>query len=103
MGESLYGKFGVSMVGAGFMTLVIVFFVSILFGWLMPENTVNMLYGLSFLILFIGIVLGIVGTIKDDLREKAIRALIAGIIFLIVGIVMIVLYNTYLNALFGTS
>ena len=102
MGESLYGKFGVSMVGTGFMILVIVFFVSIMFGWLMPEGTINMLFGLSFLILFVGIVLGIVGIIKDDLREKAIRALIAGIIFLIVGIVLIILYNTYLTALFGT-
>ena len=101
MGESLYGKFGTDMVIVGFILLVITFFVSIMFGFLLPESTINLFFVLSFLVLIVGIVLGIFGIIKDDLREKAIRALIAGICFLLVGIALIILYNTYLSALFG--
>ncbi|MBY8992698.1 MAG: hypothetical protein KGD58_18280 [Candidatus Lokiarchaeota archaeon] len=101
MGESLYGKFGTDMVIVGFILLVITFFVSIMFGFLLPESTINLFFVLSFLVLIVGIVLGIVGIIKDDLREKAIRALIAGICFLLVGIALIILYNIYISALFG--
>ncbi len=101
MGESLYGKFGVNIVKADFIILVITIFVSIIFGFLLPESTIIMLFVLSFLVIIVGIILGIVGIIKDDLREKAIRALIAGILFLIVGIAFIIPYNTYISALFG--
>ena len=101
MGESLYGKFGTDMVIVGFILLVITFLVSIMFGFLLPESTINLFFVLSFLVLIVGIVLGIVGIIKDDLREKAIRALIAGICFLLVGIALIILYNIYISALFG--
>lgn len=102
MGESLYGKFAFTAVTSGITVLAITFFVTILFGWLMPENTDTMLYGLFFFIIIVGIVLGIVGIIRDDSREKAIRALVAGVIFLIIGIVLYVVYNTYLSALFGS-
>ena len=101
MGESLYGKFGTDMVIVGFILLVITFFVSIMFGFLLPESTINLFFVLSFLVLIVGIVLGIVGIIKDDLREKAIRALIAGICFLILGIAFNVIFNLYIRAIFG--
>ena len=103
MGESLYGKFGSDVVIIGFIFLIITFVVSIMFGWLMPESIISLLFVLSFIVTILGIVLGIVGIIKDDLREKAIRALIAGICFLIVGIVLIILYNSYFSALFGPA
>ena len=101
MGESLYGKFGVSIVKAGFITLIISFTVIMMFGFFLPESTISMLFALPLLVNIVGIVLGIVGIIKDDLREKAIRALIAGILFLIVVIVLFVFYDTYFSALFG--
>jgi hypothetical protein len=101
MGESLYGKFGVDTVGIGFIILVMTFFVSIMFGWLMQPEIITMLFVLGFIINILGIVLGIVGIIKDDLREKAIRALIAGICFLIVGIAFVVIFNIYINAILG--
>ena len=101
MGESLYGKFGVSVVKAGIISLFIVVFVTLMAGFFLSESNITLLFGLVFLIIIVGIVLGIVGTIKDDLREKAIRALIAGIIFLIMGIVLYFLYITYLRPLFG--
>ena len=66
----------------------------------MPE-IINNLIILGFIILIGGIILAIVGIIKDDLREKAIRSLIAGIIFLILGIVLSVFFETYLSALLG--
>ena len=100
MGESLYGKFGTNMVITGFMILVMAFFVSIMFGWIMPEIS-NSLYGFGFLFDVVGIILGIVGIIRDDLREKAIRALIAGICFLILGIAFNVIFNIYINAMLG--
>ena len=101
MGESLYGKFGTDMVIIGLILSVITFFVSVTFGWLMPQSTISLLFALSILFTIGGITLAIVGIIRDDLREKAIRALIAGICFLILGIAFIVLYNTYFSALFG--
>jgi len=70
------------------------------FGWLMPD-IINNLIVLGFIILIVGIVLSIVGIIKDDLREKAIRALIAGICFLIVGIALIIVFDMYISALLG--
>ena len=100
MGESLYGKFGTNMVIIGLMILVIAFFVSIMFGWIMPEIS-NWLYGFGFLFDIMGIILGIVGIIRDDLREKAIRALIAGICFLILGIAFNVIFNIYISAILG--
>lgn len=99
MGESLYGKFGITTVTSGFIILIIVFFVSATFGWLMP-GIVIILLALGLIINIGGIILGIVGIKKDDLRENAIRALIAGIIFLIVGILLIIL-NIYIRALIG--
>jgi len=101
VGESLYGKFGTDMVIIGLILSVITFFVSVTFGWLMPQSTISLLFALSILFTIGGITLAIVGIIRDDLREKAIRALIAGICFLILGIAFIVLYNTYFSALFG--
>ena len=103
MGESLYGKFGVSIVKAGVITLAIMFFVSIMSGFFLPESTVNLFFILPFLVLTVGIVLGIVGIVKDDLRENAIRALIAGILFLIVGIALFILYDMYISALLGLN
>lgn len=100
MGESLYGKFGTDAVIIGFIIFVITFFISMTFGWLMPD-IINNLTVLGFIILIVGIVLAIVGIIKDDLREKAIRALIAGICFLIVGIALIIVFDLYLSALFA--
>ena len=101
MGESLYGKFGVDIVKVGFVILVIIFFISVMFGWLLPQSTISMFFALSFLVTIVGIVLGIVGIITDDLREKAIRALIGGICLLIVGIILNIFYNIYVSALFG--
>ena len=66
----------------------------------MPEIINNLIF-LGFIILIGGIILAIVGIIKDDLREKAIRSLIAGIIFLILGVVINVFFKTYLSALLG--
>lgn len=100
MGESLYGKFGFDAVIIGFITFVITFFVAMTFGWLMPD-IINNLIVLGFIILIVGIVLSIVGIIKDDLREKAIRALIAGICFLILGIALIIVFDMYISALLG--
>ena len=100
MGESLYGKFGFDAVIIGFITFVITFFVAMTFGWLMPE-IINNLIVFGFIITIVGIVLGIAGIIKDDLKEKAIRALIAGICFLILGSVLIVLFDMYISALLG--
>ncbi len=85
MGESLYGKFGFDAVIIGFMILIITLFVSMGFGWLIPD-LFNNLKVLGFTILIIGIILAIVGIIKDDLKEKAIRTLIAGIFFIILVI-----------------
>lgn len=101
MSDNLYGKIGFYLVRIGFPFLVASFFVSIMFGWLMPEGIFIGYYGLSIVFIILGIILAIVGIVKDDSREKAITALIGGICFLIVGISMIVLYNIYLNALFG--
>ena len=100
MGESLYGKFAFDLVVIGFILYIITFFISATFGWLMPE-IINNLIVLGFIILIGGIILAIVGIIKDDLREKAIRSLIAGIIFLILGIILSVFFETYLGALLG--
>jgi len=100
VGESLYGKFGIDSVIIGLMLLVIAFFVSIMFGWLMPEIS-NWFYGFGFLFDILGIFLGIVGIIRDDLREKAIRAVIAGICFLILGIVFIVIFEIYIDTILG--
>ena len=100
MGESLYGKFGFDAVIIGLIIFVITFFVAMTFGWLMPD-IINNLIVLGFIINIVGIVLGIVGIIKDDLREKAIRTLIAGICFLIVGIALIIVFNMYISALSG--
>ena len=100
MGESLYGKFGFDMAIIGITFLIISFFVSMLFGWMMPQNIVMWLYVVPFIFLILGIVLGIVGIAKDDLREKAVRTVIGGIIFVIVGIIMVVAYNLYIIALF---
>ena len=99
MGESLYGKFGIAVVTSGLIILIIAFFVSMTLGWLMPEIVI-MLLALGLIINIGGIVLGIVGIKKDDLRENAIRAFIAGIIFLIVGILLIIL-NIYIRVLLG--
>ena len=99
MGESLYGKFGIATVTSGFIILIIAFFVSMTLGWLMPVIVIILL-ALGLIINIGGIILGIVGIKKDDLRENAIRALIAGIIFLIVGILLIIL-NIYIRALIG--
>lgn len=100
MGESLYGKFAFYIDKAGFIILIPAFFVSMTFGWLMPDIIVNILV-LGLIITIVGIVLGIVGIIKDDLKEKAIRALIAGICFLIVGILIIVVFHIFANAING--
>ena len=100
MGESLYGKFAFDVVVIGFILFIITFFISATFGWLMPE-IINNLIVLGFVILIGGIILAIVGILKDDLREKAIRSLIAGIIFLILGIVLSVFFETYLSVLLG--
>jgi hypothetical protein len=100
VGESLYGKFGFDAVIIGLITFVITFFVAMTFGWLMPE-IINNLIVFGFIITIVGIVLGIVGIIKDDLKEKAIRTLIAGICFLILGSVLIVLFDMYISALLG--
>ena len=100
MGESLYGKFAFDVVVIGFVLFIITFFISATFGWLMPE-IINNLIVLGFVILIGGIILAIVGILKDDLREKAIRSLIAGIIFLILGIVLSVFFETYLSVLLG--
>ena len=100
MGESLYGKFGFDIVTAGFIILFTAFFVSMTFGWLMPDINKNLIV-FGFIILIVGITLAIVGIIKDDLKEKAIRSLIAGICFLILGIALIVLFNTYIGVLLG--
>ena len=101
MGESLYGKFGVSIVKAGFIILIMTIIVTLMFGFILPGTNINMFFLLSFLVLIVGIVLGIVGIIRDDLREKAIRSLIAGILFLIVGIAFVIFYNTFFSPLFG--
>ena len=37
MGESLYGKFGFDAVIIGFLILIITLFVSMGFGWLIPD------------------------------------------------------------------
>ncbi len=100
MGESLYGKFGFDAVIIGFIFFVITFSISMTFGWLMPD-IINNLIAFGFIILIVGITLAIAGIIKDDLKEKAIRTLIAGICFLILGIALIVLFNTYIGALLG--
>ncbi len=100
MGDSLYGKFAFDVVVIGFVIFIITFFISATFGWLMPE-IINNLIVLGFVILIGGIILAIVGILKDDLREKAIRSLIAGIIFLILGIVLSVFFETYLSVLLG--
>ncbi len=100
MGESFYGKFGFDIVIAGFIILFTAFFVSMTFGWLMPDIIKNLIV-FGFIILIVGIILAIAGIIKDDLKEKAIRSLIAGICFLILGIALIVLFNTYISALLG--
>jgi len=84
----------------GFVLFIITFFISATFGWLMPEIINNLIF-LGFIILIVGIILAIIGIIKDDLREKAIRSLIAGIIFLILGVVINVFFKTYLSALLG--
>ena len=62
---------------------------------------INNLIVFGFIITIVGIVLAIVGIIKDDLKEKAIRALIAGICFLFLGSVLIVLFDMYISALLG--
>ena len=100
VGESLYGKFGFDAVVIGLVIFVITFFVAATFGWLMPD-IVNNLIVFGFIITIVGIILAIVGIIKDDLREKAIRALIAGICFLIFGSVLIVLIDLYFSILQG--
>lgn len=92
MGESLYGKFGSDVVIIGFILLIVAFFSSINLGWLMP-TPVNIFYMGGFIIEIIGIVLGIIGIKRDDLREKAIRSVIAGIFFLIAGIGSIIFSN----------
>jgi hypothetical protein len=89
MGENLYGKFGTDVVKVGLIFLIITFVVSITLGLFIPHSIINVLFVLSFIILIVGIVLGIVGIMKDNFREKAIRALIAGISFLIVGIALL--------------
>ncbi len=99
MGESLYGKCGIATVSSGLIIFIIAFFVSSTFGWLMPEIVI-MLLVFGFIIDIGGIVLGKIGIKKDDLRENAIRALIAGIIFLIVGILLIII-NINIRAMLG--
>lgn len=100
MGENLYGKFGFDAVKVGLIIFVITFLVGVMFGWLMPD-IINNLIVFGFIITIVGIVLAIVGIIKDDLREKAIRALIAGICFLILGSALIVLFDLYFSMLQG--
>jgi hypothetical protein len=97
VGESLYGKFAKDMVLVGFIFSVIVLVASLIGGWMIPQGIIFLLYLLSFMITTLGIVLGIVGIIKDDLRENAIRALIAGIILLIVGIVFMYISDFYIG------
>ncbi len=99
MGESLYGKFGFDAVIIGFLILIITLFVSMGFGWLIPD-LFNNLKVLGFTILIIGIILAIVGIIKDDLREKAIRTLIAGICFMIVVIGLNFVIDTVISPIF---
>jgi hypothetical protein len=100
VGENLYGKFGFDAVKVGLIIFVITFLVGVTFGWLMPD-IINNLIVFGFIITIVGIVLAIVGIIKDDLREKAIRALIAGICFLILGSALIVLFDLYFSMLQG--
>ncbi len=100
MGESLYGKFGFNAVKIGFILFFITFFISMTFGWLLPDF-INSLIVLGFIILIVGIILAIVSIIKDTLKEKAIRSLIAGFCFLFMGIALIVLFNIYIGALLG--
>ncbi len=100
MGESLYGKFGFNAVIIGFILFVITFFISMTFGWLMNDIITNLIV-LGFVIIIAGIILAIVGIIKDDSKEKAIRSLIAGICFLIVGIALTIVFDLYISALLG--
>ncbi len=104
MGERSFGKLGFDAVVIGFIIFVVTFFGSMRLGWpdisnnltvfgFVVPDIINNLTVLGFVILIVGIVLAIVGIITDDLREKAVNALIAGICFLIVVIGLIIIYD----------
>ncbi len=95
MGESLWGKFGLMLAIIGLMFVVINFFMVVLSSFL--PDMANMLIITGFIASIGAIILGIVGIISDDLRENAIRAVIAGIIFFIVHILILVVREYFIN------
>ena len=101
MEEISFGKLGFGLVILGLTILIITFFISSMFGWLMPESTIKGFFVLLFIPLAFGTIFGFMGILRDDSREKALRAFFGGILFLIVGGLMVVLYNLYIRALLG--
>ncbi|MBD3212114.1 MAG: hypothetical protein GF311_05835 [Candidatus Lokiarchaeota archaeon] len=94
MGENLYGKFGFDVAIISLFLLVITMFIAFTFGVFIPDIVI-MLLAFLFITDIIAIVLGILGIIRDDLKEKAIRTLIAAVVFLIGAICIVIVYNWF--------
>jgi hypothetical protein len=92
MGEDLYGKFGLSAALIGVILIAVTMFATFSFGLLIP-NIMLILFMFLFLSNMLAIILGIVGIIQDNLRENAVRALVGGILFLIAGVGLVVVFN----------
>ncbi|MBD3211362.1 MAG: hypothetical protein GF311_02050 [Candidatus Lokiarchaeota archaeon] len=94
MGEDLYGKFGLVAAKIGVMLLAITIFSAFTFGLFIPE-IITMFLVFLYIVNILAIILGIVGILRDTLRENAVRALVAGIIFLIASILITVAFNWF--------
>jgi len=94
MGENLYGKFGFDVALIGFILFIVNFFISFTIG-LFFRQIFTLIFIFVIFFNLIAIILGILGILRDDLKEKAIRALIAGVLFLVMGIVLYIGANWY--------
>lgn len=98
MGEDLYGKFGLDAAIIGLILLAVTMFIAFTFRLFIPD-VVTLLLVFLFISNILAIILGIVGIMRDNLRENAVRALVAGIIFLIASISLVVAINWYKSLL----
>lgn len=95
MKSMFYGKVGRGLAIAGLIFVAITMIFTFLAGLIIPDNIVISFYICCFILIIATIIMGIIGILNDELKLRAIEALIMGIVLLVVISFLMLFYIFY--------